>query len=364
MKVTAVESVLVSVPYRRGGGVASRAPERWPTMPALLVRVDTDAGVSGWGEAFGFHSCATTRVALETLVAPLAVGRDPADIAGLSLAVQRALHTYGRSGPLRYAMSGLDIALWDLAGKVAGKPLYQLLGGGSVETIPAYASLLRYGSADLVAQAAAGALGRGYRHVKLHEIGDAEVKAARAVVGPDVGLTLDANCAWSAEEAIAFARATEPFGLGWIEEPLWPPEDCAALGTLAAATKTPIAAGENATTRADFERLIAEGGVQYIQPSVTKIGGISAMIELIELARERGVKVAPHSAYFGPGLVATVHVCAALAPEANGEWFYCDLEARPYGAGVEPKGGRFLVPQAPGLGCDPDQSAIRRYRVG
>lgn len=364
MKITAVKSFLVSVPYRRGGGIASYVPERWPAMPALLVRVDTDEGVSGWGEAFGFLSCATTRMALETLVAPLAVGRDPADIAGLSLTVQRTLHTYGRSGPLRYAMSGLDIALWDIAGKVAGKPLYQLLGSGTVEAIPAYASLLRYGNADLVAQASGSAMERGYRHVKLHEIGEAEVKAARAVVGPDVGLTLDANCAWTADEAIAFAHRVAPFDLGWIEEPVWPPEDSAALGALAGATATPIAAGENATTRADFERLIADGRVRYIQPSVTKIGGITAMIELVKVARSRGVKVAPHSAYFGPGLIATVHVCASLAPEANGEWFYCDLNARPYGAGIEPEGGQFLVPQRPGLGCDPDEGVIKRYQVG
>ena len=166
------------------------------------------------------------------------------------------------------------------------------------------------------------------------------------------------------EEAIAFARRVEPFDLGWIEEPVWPPEDCAGLARLAGSTATPIAAGENATTRTEFERLIDEGGLQYIQPSVTKIGGITAMIELIDVARSRGAKVAPHSAYFGPGLVATVHVCAALVPEANCEWFYCDLEARPYGAGIEPNGGAFRVPQRPGLGCEPNENDIKRYQLG
>ena len=364
MKITAVKSFLVSVPYRR-----------WRRR--CLARAGAlagDAGAAGAGRHRRRHIglgrsvrislCATTRVALETLVAPLAIGRDPADIAGVAAAIERALHTYGRSGPLRYALSGLDIALWDIAGKVAGKPLYQLLGAGRVETIPAYASLLRYGHADLVAQASTSAIERGYRHVKLHETGDAEVAAARAIVGPDVGLTLDANCAWTPEEAIAFARRVEPFDLGWIEEPVWPPEDCAGLARLAGTAVTPIAAGENATTRTEFERLIAEGRVQYVQPSVTKIGGITAMLALVDVARSRGAKVAPHSAYFGPGLVATVHVCAALAPEANCEWFYCDLEARPYGAGIEPEGGAFRVPQRPGLGCDPDEAAIARYQVG
>ena len=159
MKITNVEPILISVPYDRGGGPVPKADAvPWRNMDTLLVKVETNDGITGWGEAFGFGGCVASATALAKMVGPLAVGRDPADIAGLTGDLARKLHNYGRNGPVSFALSGLDIALWDIAGKVKGEPLHRMLGAPKVDRVPAYASLLRYGDADLVARNAARAL--------------------------------------------------------------------------------------------------------------------------------------------------------------------------------------------------------------
>ena len=139
MKITSVEPILISVPYDRGGGPVPKADAvPWRNMDTLLVRVETSDGITGWGEAFGFGACIATHTAVTKLVGPLAIGRDPSDFAALMDDLARKLHNYGRNGPVSFALSGLDIALWD----IAGKPLYQLLGGAPLTRVPAYASLL------------------------------------------------------------------------------------------------------------------------------------------------------------------------------------------------------------------------------
>ena len=357
MKITEVEPIHIAVPYRYGGPTANA----WRTMDTLLVKVATDEGITGWGEAFGLGACAITRIAVEKAVAPLAVGRDPCDIGALMGELARRLHNYGRNGPVSYALSGLDIALWDIAGKVAGEPLHRLLGGPPVARVPCYASLLRYGAADLVALACGEVLARGYRYLKLHEVTVAAVAAARDEIGPGTPLMVDANCAWTGEEAIAIARAFSPYDLAWLEEPVWPPDDYAALARVRGAG-TPVAAGENAGTLGDIERLI-EARVDYLQPSLTKIGGVTEMRRIIALTAARGVALAPHSPYFGPGLIATVHVCASLPAPPPVERFYCDLEASPFGDQVNASDGHLRVPAGAGLGLTVDETVIERYRV-
>ncbi len=363
MKITRIEPILVTTPYTYGGIAKGETATRWPTMDTLLVKVETDQGLTGWGEAFGFSSCATTCTAIDSLIAPAALGRDPSDIPALMADLHRKLHTYGRSGPVYYGLSGLDIALWDIAGQIAGKSIARLLSDDAATMIPSYASLLRYDDAELAARNAADAVGRGYTRIKLHEIGVAEVKAAREAIGPKIELTLDTNCRWDPTQALTHARSMEPFNLTFIEEPVWPPEDYDRLREVSRGTRTAIAAGENHTTLSDFERLIDVGGVRYIQPSVTKVGGITAMIEIIAMAHARGVAVAPHSPYFGPGLIAAAHLCASIAREAALEQFYATLEARPFDGGVGVTSGTIQVPVDPGLGVKPDEAVIARCRV-
>jgi L-alanine-DL-glutamate epimerase-like enolase superfamily enzyme len=129
MKVTAVESILLTVPYRTSGGVQAIAGRPSAGLNMLLIRLDTDGGVTGWGEAFGHGVCPASKTAFDTLVAPMLIGRDPSGIDALTGDLARTLHLFGRSGAVMYALSGVDIALWDIAGKVAGKPLYEMFGG-------------------------------------------------------------------------------------------------------------------------------------------------------------------------------------------------------------------------------------------
>lgn len=362
MKIKNAEAIHIAVPYRYGG--ASETDPRWRTMDTCLIKVETDDGIVGWGEGFGLGTCATTRVAFDNLVRPLTAGRDAADIAGTMGDLQRKLYNSARNGPVAYALSGLDIALWDIAGKIAGQPLYRMLGGEPAERVSVYASLLRYGKADLVERNAARALEQGYTRVKLHEITEPEVAAARRAIGPKVALMVDTNCPWTVEEAVAMAKRMAPHDLLWLEEPVWPPENYDGLARVRSEGGVAVAAGESGCTMADFEALVGRAKVNYVQPSVAKIGGISAMKQVVALADASGTRVAPHSPYFGPGFVASIHICASLPGEVPVERFYCDLEASPLGDLVVASGGTMRLPDGPGLGLDVDESVIARYRVG
>src|SRR5471030_3264224 len=244
MKITKVETIVVNMPMviagkvmPKQGGVARTS------MDTLLVRIDTDQGVTGWGEGFGHRIFTATKAALDSFIGPLCVGRDPSQIAALVDELQRGLGGVGRNGPAMYALSAIDIALWDIAGKVAGLPLYRLLGGAAKKELPAYASLLRYGEPAAVTHYVERALNRGYRHIKLHEITVAPIKAARDAAGPDIPIMIDCNCPWTIDEAIAMARKLQEFDPKWLEEPIWPPEDHAGLARVRTHGGIPTAAG-------------------------------------------------------------------------------------------------------------------------
>ena len=359
MKITAVESILLTIPYRSTGGLQYIAGRPSAGLNMLLVRIETDDGLTGWGEAFGHAVSRGTRTVLDTLVGPMLIGRDARDIGALMADLQRTLHLLGRNGPVMYALSGVDIALWDLAGKAAGQPLYRLLGGAPRETLTAYSSLLRCTGPEAVAESCRAAIAQGFRHIKLHEITVPAVRAARAALGLDIALMLDTNCPWSRDEARAIIEALRPYDLHWVEEPLWPPEDYAGLAGLRAGAR--IAAGENANLT-DFRPMFDIGAVDVAQPSVAKIGGISEMRRIIALAHDFGIEVVPHCGYLGAGFLATVHLAATMG-DALVERLGIDLEASPFGPWTETANGVACVPQGPGLGCDPDPALIARYRT-
>jgi D-galactarolactone cycloisomerase len=356
--ITGVEAIHLAMPYVYGGP-PPRGPARWPTINAVLVRVETANGLMGWGEAFGHDGAAATKAAFDTLVAPLCIGLDSTDIDSVGSKLRRALFAYGLDGPVGFALSGIDIALWDLLGKQAGEPMHKLLNPRSSATsVPAYASLLRYGDADLAGVAAADAVARGHHAVKLHEATVEAVAAARAAIGPDVPLTLDVNCRWSPDEAVELARRLKPYRLDWIEEPCWPPEP-SLLARIGETSGVPMAAGENAGSLAELERIATVGKAAYLQPSATKIGGVSSLLAARDLAARHGTRIATHSPYFGPGLASTLHFCAAFGLDC--EWYDCRLEASP--CGLVPVDGKLAVPGAPGLGVVVDDAVISRYRI-
>ena len=354
MKITRVETVVLNLPMVIDGATPMLGGRARTSIDMLLVRIETDEGITGWGEAFGHRIFPATRAAIDTLLGPMCLGRDATAIAALTDDLQRTLHGVGRGGPTLYALSGIDIALWDIAGKAAGLPLYRLLGGSPRADLPAYASLLRYGRAEAVAHYTGQALARGYRHVKLHEITWPEIAAAREAAGAGVPIMVDANCPWTLTEAVAMARRLAPLELHWLEEPVWPPENLAALAEVRARGGIPTAAGENYGTAWEFRRAFEAGALSYAQPSVTKLGGVTELRRVIAMAESFGVPVVPHSAYFGPGLLASIHCIAAMPGETLVERFYCDFADNPLGDAIHPRQGRIAVPQGPGLGVDPD----------
>ena len=365
MKITKIETMVVNMPMIIEGAVVPKQGGRPRTsMDTLLVRVETDAGVTGWGEGFGHRIFPATRAALDTLVGPICVGRDPTAIAALADELQRNLAGVGRNGPAMYALSAIDIALWDIAGKLAGQPLYRLLGGAPRTRLPAYASLLRYGEPAAVAHHVEKVLKRGYRHIKLHEITLPPIQAARQAAGADIPIMVDCNCPWTVAEAIAMARKLQPLDLKWLEEPVWPPEDHAGLARVQEQGGIPTAAGENAMLP-EFKGLLAAGAVSYAQPSVTKVGGVTQMRKVAALAEAAGVAVVPHSAYFGPGLIASIHCIAAMPGESLVERYDADFAVNPLHDAILPdKDGCLAVPQGPGLGVDPDPAVVAKLRVG
>jgi D-galactarolactone cycloisomerase len=363
MKITRVETIVLTMPMQIDGATPMLGGRPRTSIDMLLVRIDTDAGITGWGEAFGHRIFPATRAVVDTILGPMCVGRDPSQIAAINDEVQRLLHGIGRSGPAIYALSGIDIALWDIAGKVAGVPLYRLLGGSPRADLPAYASLLRYGTVGAVAHYTEQALARGYRLIKVHEITVPEVKAARDVAGAGVPIMVDTNCPWTVQQAVEMARRLAPLEPHWIEEPVWPPENLAGLAEVRARGGLPTAGGENYGTIWEFRRAFEAGAITYAQPSVTKIGGVTEMRRVMTLAETFGVQVVPHSAYFGPGLLASIHCIAAMPAESWVERFYCDFADNPLGEAIHPKRGRIAVPQGHGLGVDPDPRLLDKLRT-
>jgi L-alanine-DL-glutamate epimerase-like enolase superfamily enzyme len=361
--IASIESFPLRIPLRPGSSSAAsaRGPKDPGAVDSLLIKVTTDQGWEGWGEAFGFEAVPVTQRAVDEVIAPLCVGQDARHIAPLMRYVQEKLHVFGRGGPLTHALSAVDIALWDIAGKAAGAPLHRLLGGGRAD-LACYASLDAYRDTALVRAAVRRALDAGFSSLKLHEKELPAVRAAREEAGPDVALMVDVNCAWTVNQARARAADLREIRLKWLEEPVWPPENYDGLAQLRGTCGIPVAAGENVSTLMEFGRLLDAGAVDFVQPSPAKMGGVTELGKVFTIAAVHNVTVMPHTFYAGPGLLAAIHATAALGTaDAMVEWRHSDLEARIYGDSLTTEQGRVQVPQGPGLGIDPDPDVIRAY---
>jgi L-alanine-DL-glutamate epimerase-like enolase superfamily enzyme len=362
MTIRSVEAIPLSLPFDIGGPkpiFAGKTRE----MEMLLIRVETEDGFVGWGESFGFSIWPATVQVLERLVRPLAVGRDESNIEELLLEISRKLHPLGRAGAVIFAISGLDIALWDIQAQRQQRSLAHCLSTQPKTAIPAYASLIRYNNPDLVAKNAALAVSKGFKAIKLHETGFAEIKAAREAIGPDIHLMVDTNCPWTPEQAIEMCQQLEPLNLLWIEEPVWPPEDHIGLAKVKRDGKIPTAAGENALGYNDLKSLMSQQAVDYLQPSVTKIGGVSEMLKIMGLANNMSIKIAPHSPYMGPGLIATAHLIAAQAQEIFLEYTFCQMDLNPLGQAILTQEGFFPISSEPGLGLTIDMDIVQQILV-
>ena len=358
MKITAVEAVPLAIPLK-----PMTPPSPWTggTRKQIYVLVHTDEGVTGLGEAFAYGAPLAVVSVIEESLAPLLIGRDPLAIEAAVDVMHRGTMIYGRRGLAMFAISGIEIALWDLLGKVRNAPVCELLGGALRPRMPAYASLMRYETPEAVADACRSFVAQGFGMLKLHQIDVASVRAAREAVGPDAELMLDTNCPWTPLEAVAMARALEPYRLFWLEEPVWPPEDYAGLARVAAVTDTPIALGENESTLYGFSEIARQRAGDILQPSITKVGGISEFRKIGALAQAANLPIAPHSFYFGPGLAATLHVAATLGGPLPVEFPTGEHETSFLARPIRARDGWVEVPSGPGLGVELNPEALRRH---
>jgi L-alanine-DL-glutamate epimerase-like enolase superfamily enzyme len=366
MIIERIEAFPLAIPFKSETRSDSGAwgDKNLGTVEALLVKVTTSNGLVGWGETLGLGVVPSTKLAIDKMIAPLCISRDATQIAPLMLEIQKKLHIFGRGGPVMYGISAIDIALWDLAGKAANMPVYRLLGGSGRTRLPCYASIIRYTDPDLVRAHVRRSVEAGFRSLKLHEVGLPTIRAAREEACSEVELTLDVNCPWTLNEARKQAAVLSSFNLRWIEEPIWPPEDFEGLAAFRRSTGMPVAAGENASTLVEFQRLMAASAVDFVQPSPAKMGGITELVKVFALAAAHNVTAMVHSFYDGPGLLAAIHATAAHgSTEAMIEWRDFDLVAQLYGDALRPVDGHVPVPSGPGLGLDPDEDVIREFAL-
>ncbi len=364
MKITHIEIIEAVVPFTDGGAAGTGImTTRWNTLEAVFVRLQTDTGLVGWGECFAYSCRSAVAASARDMVAPLLLGRDlPTTPEALTLEVQQRLHLFGRYGVTMFAISGFDIALWDIAAKSQGLPLHALLGPSLRTEVDAYASLVRYADEALVHKHCRQALAQGYRAIKLHEVDPAVMRAARAACGPDIGISVDVNCAWTPAQAQEMLAVLQEIGATWLEEPIFPPEDIRNQAKLN--RQFPLGAGENACTRHEFARIIGAGAVTYLQPSVTKVGGVTEFLAVANMAAAHCLAVMPHSPYFGVGYFTTLQLMAGLQGAPLLEHLYVALDGDLATGGTPlPTAGKITIPQRPGHGFEPDMAALARYRV-
>jgi L-alanine-DL-glutamate epimerase-like enolase superfamily enzyme len=358
VKITEVRAIPLAIPLRAGTPVS---PWTAGVGRQILVRMATDSGLTGWGECFAYGPTLAVCSIVDEALAPLLVGQDPTQIASLTERLHTALMIWGRRGLAMCAVSGVDLALWDLAGKARGVPVHELLGGLCQPRTRAYASLLRYSTPSDVGRAASAMAEQGFTAIKLHQTDVESVAVAREAVGDAVELMLDTNCPWSVEEAIRIGRQLERYELRWLEEPVWPPEDYRGLARVRGALTMPIATGENDATVFGFREIFAAGAADVAQPSVTKVGGLTEMRKIAALAAAENVTLVPHSFYFGPGLAATLHLVAATPGVPYVEFPPGDLESPLVAEPIRCVNGFVTASSRPGLGADPDPAVLTRY---
>lgn len=361
MKIRRVDTHIVEIPFGDLAGGRSLAAKKWNTLENVLVRIEDEDGNVGWGEAFGYFVADACKTLIDQLIAPALIGSHVEDIAQWNLDTQLRLHIFGRYGVTMFAISGVDIALWDLAAKRENLPLHRLLGESMRDQIPAYASLVRYADNDLAPEVCERALEMGFRDIKLHEVGIAEIAACRRAIGDHVPLATDVNCSWSISNTRDWLPALRDLKLAWLEEPIFPPEDFTTLASLGG-QGVALSAGENWCTAVQFEQALTIGAVDSVQPSVTKVGGISECLRIGQLAQQHDTVVLPHCPYFGPGLLATLHLAAVQPAVPQVEYHFVEPAGWLYDIPGLRDGHLLQVPQSAGLGLELDIAVIERFR--
>lgn len=370
MKITRVEPIHLRLPT-----VTERCDGSQET---LVVKVHTDAGFVGVGEVDS-----SAHVAKAIIDAPLShqicrglaqcvLGEDPFEIDRLVHRMYEGTIYFGRAGAVIQAMSGVEIALWDIVGQAAGRPVYQLLGGGFRKSFRAYASILFGDTPDETRRIAQRLVRQGFKAVKFgwgpmgqSESGDiAHVRAAREGVGAEVALMIDAGMCWDTATAIRRARQFEPFNISWLEEPLHP-DNIEGYRKLCDKAPMRIAAGEEICDLNEFERMM-EAGLDAVQVDVTRVGGLSRSKRIGWASAERHRICVNHSYKTGINIAASLHFVASLP---NTHYFEYCVEQGPLRQSLTRQdfkvvNGEVRVPEEPGLGVTLNDDIVEKYRVG
>lgn len=340
------------------------------SLTSVLVKVTTDDGIVGYGEACTRKGTKAAKAVVEEVLSPLLVGRSPQDIEALWDEMLSTLRTRGHTrGFLLEAISGVDIALWDIMGQVHGLPIHKLLFGQGRTHLPAYASSILIDAPDVMAEEAAVLAGQdGYSAIKIkiagHVADDIErVAAVRAAVGPKVRIMLDANSGFDAADAASFASKAESLDVYWLEEPLVL-DDIPSYRRLRAMSGIRVALGEGEFHTSGFRPFLEEGLVDIVQPNITRAGGFTGVRRIAALTQTFGVTIAPHTGASGPVcMAATLQLGAALSGFAIHEFMYLENPFRDYFETPlpVPQNGVIAVPQAPGLGVRPAANATEAF---
>jgi len=361
---------------------------------ATLIKIETDQGVTGYGEA-NPDAGAGGVVGVINSVRSLLIGQDPRDVERCWETLRRKVFAGAQSGVYVIAMSGIELALWDLAGKAAGQPVYRLLGGKFRDRIRMYADC---GDGDDPDGSISGCVDRaqrmvaeGFTAIKFdidnlrhpakfdrhnHTLGGREIRdmvarvaAVREAIGPDVDLAIDMHARYDVPSARRIATELEPFSLMWLEEPV-PPENPRALARVREGTTTPICAGENLYLRWGFRELLDVGAVDVIEPDIPKCGGLAESKKIANLAEIHYVPFAPHLVSTPLGTMAAAHQCSAIPNFFVAEWHA--LEERevwdsyvlpPTGEASVVKDGYISVSDVPGIGVELNLDSVRRNAV-
>ncbi|MBL8175509.1 MAG: mandelate racemase/muconate lactonizing enzyme family protein [Bryobacterales bacterium] len=371
MKITKVEAMYLRLP-----AVKEQCDSG---QDALIVRVETDAGITGLGEVDSAPMAVKGVIegpyshTITCGLGHLAVGEDPFATEKIWHKMYTANVYSGRRGIAIHAMSGIDMALWDIKGKALGMPVWKLLGGGFHSRIRCYASSLFGATPEATGELARRFRGRGFDAVKFgwHPMGQDErtdlalVREARRGLGDDADLMIDAGLVWDAKTALQRANAFAEQRIFWLEEPLRA-DDYEGYRKLSEAASVRIAAGEEESNRLSYLELMDRGRIDVVQVDLTRCGGFTEGMKIAALAQDRGLPVANHGFTTYINVMAALHwlnsipnalICEFVAEEET------NLREQITRQRVRARDGWLDIPQEPGLGIDLDEDAIRRYRV-
>ena len=387
MKITKVTSHVLQYDMPEELGYSQ---QYYAKRTAHLVEVETDAGITGWGECFGPGNIAIANKSIvERVIQPMILGDDPLDRDVIWHKIYNLMRDHGQKGMPLQSLSGVDIALWDIAGKVAGLPLHKLIGGAHRTRVQAYGygmMLKRESAADHRARfvdEAAAIKGMGFAAVKMKlGLGPRDdVKLAEAVregVGPGFRFMADANHCYTTSDAFYVGRALDELDAYWFEEPV-APEDLDGYRELRAGLKVNISGGEAEFNRWGWRSILENRGLDIAQPEVCALGGISEYLRVLALCHAHFTPVINHVWGSAIAMATNLQLLAAMPPLPGGlfPWepllefdttdnkFRDELLTEPLDiqGQVKASGGYAAVPDGPGLGIEPDRDFIRHYEI-